>query len=466
MRPVGVKTHCALPRWIAACLLPAALLAAAPFPASAWGTPHPEITRHALRMLPPSDRADARLGGLRQMEDLAWGGDYQGEVHARYAVDDFLLFPGFPRHSSHVMPAVAETWVPYFRRALQALRGESPPNAARWLGSFLHFVEDSGSPPHALPTPGELHTRMENYIYTFDARITGYTPRLLGAQHPEAEAGLTRRMQELVAFSRSRAERLLPLARRADRAACEPLVLECAQETMRVVADVTHTLLRLSEAGPAPGTASLAVSVRAPALAEQPLGPAKLLLEGTGFSTTTDAAPALPGAAEYRGEAVLGDLPPGTFTLCVLRAGTRTERRRVRLAPGRTARLALRLRPDAAPGNLVRNADLRLRWISAERPDHWTRTPPGWRSDVFPALPGRRYVAGARSGEGPRPVRVLESDDPRMPATVQPRALEPDGEFTPSARYVALLVPGETRPDAAWVRPGFAQGAPGSPTPP
>jgi len=28
---------------------------------------------------------------------------------------------------------------------LQALRTETPANAARWVGSLLHFVEDTGS---------------------------------------------------------------------------------------------------------------------------------------------------------------------------------------------------------------------------------------------------------------------------------------------------------------------------------
>ena len=45
---------------------------------------------------------------------------------------------------------------PLFIRALQALRTESPANAVRWLGSLLHFVTDTGSPPHALVYKGDI----------------------------------------------------------------------------------------------------------------------------------------------------------------------------------------------------------------------------------------------------------------------------------------------------------------------
>ena len=48
--------------------------------------------------------------------------------------------------------------------AAPALLSESPANAARWLGSLLHFVEDTGSPPHAAEIRGPLHIKMENWI--------------------------------------------------------------------------------------------------------------------------------------------------------------------------------------------------------------------------------------------------------------------------------------------------------------
>jgi hypothetical protein len=428
-------------------------LAVLPRSASGWGTPHPEITRHALRMLPASDRLDARLGGVRQMEDLAWGGDYQGEIHARYYVDDYLLFPGFPRHSSHLMPHVAETWKPFFLRTLQALRGESPQNAARWLGSFLHFVEDSGSPPHALPTTGVLHTRMENYLFTYDVRLSGYRPRPF--RRPEAEAleDLAQRMEGLVAFSRERAVKLLPLAERDDRPACEPLELECAQETMRVVADVTHSLMALSEDGPRPGSASIRGTIRAPAMAEFPLAPAKVILEGTAYSTVADAGPGLPGDREYQAGLVLGGLPPGEYSVLFMRTGCVTARRKVRLGKGKAAALSIRLQGDTAAGNLVRNPDFTVRWLRPGQPDHWTQVGDEWRSDAFRVTAGGSYLFGARDAKGTRGVALRIADDPRMPASA--RRLELSGE-TPvemSTTYAQLVVKGEAEPVYAFARP-------------
>lgn len=421
--------------------------------AAGWGTPHTEITRHALKQLPASDRLEARLGGVRQMEDLCWGGDYQGEVHARYAVDDYLLFPAFPRHSSHLMPQVAETWRPYFLRTLQALRGESPQNAARWLGSFLHFVQDSGSPPHALPTGGVLHTRMENYVLALDLRITGYRPQEWGRDEIAVLDRLDRRMQGLVAFSRERALRLLPLAERNDRLACEPLVLECAQETMRVVADVTHALMGLSEARPRPGTATLRGRIRAPADAENPLAPARILVEGTGYSTLAEAVSSLPGETRYHGDWVLGDLPPGEYSLVATRTGCRPARKKLRLRAGQKLEWSPTLQPDALPGNLVRNADLSVRWLRPGLPDHWRREGESWVSDAIPVVRGALYEAGARDAHGPRPVALRTSDDARMPGNALRVELPSSGQLIFPHPYAQLIVSGGAEPTHAHLRP-------------
>ena len=68
------------------------------------------------------------------------------------------------RAFQHMIPDVQATYRPYFLRALQALRTESPANAARWTGALLHFVTDTGSPPHAIALSGDAHTKMENWL--------------------------------------------------------------------------------------------------------------------------------------------------------------------------------------------------------------------------------------------------------------------------------------------------------------
>src|ERR1700728_361042 len=146
---------------LASCLIVAAIA----LPARAWG-PHPEITQAALDALGPDDELVVRLGpALGKMPVYCWMADERQTliIHAdeTFYADDYLLFPGVTRHADHLCPFVKATYSPHFRRALQALRTETPINAARWIGSLTHFVEDTGSPPHAGEISGIIHSKME-----------------------------------------------------------------------------------------------------------------------------------------------------------------------------------------------------------------------------------------------------------------------------------------------------------------
>ena len=221
-------------RYLAAMLVLAAILLAGPArEATAWG-PHSQITRAAIHVLPDLPRWKAALGSdnLAALADYCWMPDERGMDMKTYYADDYLLIHQVPRHVSHVMPDVKQTWVPYFRRALQALRTETPVNACRQMGSLIHFVEDTGTPPHAKEQCPH-HSELENWVRDDQVVIKGYRPRLLGKTDAEAEAGLLRRMAGLVAFSKARAERALPLVSQAkpDRAKVEPIILESALES-------------------------------------------------------------------------------------------------------------------------------------------------------------------------------------------------------------------------------------------
>jgi hypothetical protein len=102
-----------------------------------------------------------------------------GKVYTQFYANDYLLFPAAPSQFDHAPPGVLGAYRPFFLRAVQALRTESPANAARWVGSLLHFVTDSGSPPHAQGIRGELHVKMESWLDASRVDLTGYEPRLL-----------------------------------------------------------------------------------------------------------------------------------------------------------------------------------------------------------------------------------------------------------------------------------------------
>lgn len=319
-------------------LLAALGLALSPAAAPAWG-PHSEITRAAVDALPEADRLEARLGAA-ELERYSWLPDYRDAVLPDYSPNDFLLFPGFPAHVSHLTPAVRRTYAPFFRRAAQALRTESRANAARWTGSLLHFLQDGGSPPHAFPTSGRLHFRMENWVEGARVSIEGYRPRRLGKDVDSAISALEREMESRIAAARKIGEQVAPLCERGDRAAAEPLILDAARASSRISADALHTLLRLVPEKDRRGTARLEILVRAPKLPARPLSPVRLRLLGTPYETTSD--PLTEATADYyRGRTFLRNLPPGRYSAELSRVGMKEIRLDVALLPEQTTRISV-----------------------------------------------------------------------------------------------------------------------------
>jgi hypothetical protein len=327
-------------------------------PAWAWG-PHTEITAAALAVLADRDRLKARFGNdwNRIAKDYCWMGDWREAVRPDHYADDYLLFPGMATHLSHMLPDVRQTYVPYFRRALQALRTESPQNGARWVGSLLHFVQDSGSPPHTIGVGGPLHSKMERWVDE---------SRLLGTTDAEAERGFLARMEGLIEFSRVRAEKLRPIAERLTERENQPLELECALETARASADILHTLFTLGAREEAGRGGILEGKLPYDVPTNYARVPAKVLLAGTNFSTTADAE----GRWQFRA------LPAGKYTVQILATGYELAIvRDVEVADGNTVRLDPALTADPIAGNRLRNARFELKWLTPDRPDGWRPDP-------------------------------------------------------------------------------------------
>jgi hypothetical protein len=64
---------------------------------------------------------------------------------------------------------------------------------------------------------------------------------LLGANDTEAPEGFLRRMDGLIEFSKGRGKSLVTPVLIGNQRAVQPVVLECALETSRAVADLLHT---------------------------------------------------------------------------------------------------------------------------------------------------------------------------------------------------------------------------------
>ncbi len=332
-----------------------------------WG-PHTHITAAALVVLPERQRLEKYLGPefQRLAKDYVWMADWKEAVRPDHYADDYLLFPGMTTHLSHMLPQVRQTYEPYFRRALQAIRTESPHNAARWVGSLLHFVQDSGSPPHTTGIGGLLHAKMEQWVDETQIAISGYQPRLLGKNEAEALRGFVNRMEKLVAFAKVRALKLKPLVENLTERVNQPLELECALETARVTTDVVHTLFTLGLAEPIEPGCILAGKIQAPPPAGYARVPARILLANTTFATTADAD----GSFRFR------HLPAGNYKVWIQATGYDVkEISSVALRSEKPTHLKVELQPDAVPGNLVRNPRFQLCWLKPGQPNGWTRDP-------------------------------------------------------------------------------------------
>lgn len=378
-------------------LFSAFLLLASMLPSMAWG-PHPQITGAALSVLDAKDPLSEFLGpNLDRLKSYCGMGDMYEKPMTEldgsvYYANDYLLHQALPMFSAHTCPGVNKSFETHFRRAVQALRTESPLNAARWTGTLLHFTEDPGAPPHALPGMGALHGPMEGWVDSTKIIITGYQPKLLGSTEDEAVAGYIKRMEELVAFSKIRGERLKPLAAANNRPACEPIELESALESSRVSADVLYTLGRIA-LSPVPGSCVLSGTIN-PSHPNEPGVPcAKVVLLGTNYSTVVDPS----GKFEFR------NLPAGKYEGRVIKTGYKLGRFSADLTGGGVRVINLALRNAVPAGNLVLNGDFSLRWVTQERPDGWYPRKDGLDTSVMPVKAGQKYiiVAGWKPGATP-----------------------------------------------------------------
>ena len=441
----------------------------------AWGgLPHQQIVDAALRSIPADDLITIRLGSeVGHLRDTVEMGDWMNslivvrenwhvttedypQVQSEYFGNDYLLFPAAPHFFSHIMPQVHDTYGPYFLRALQAFRTEDQANAARWMGSLLHFVTDSGSPPHAIGLSGPNHTKMENWLNAETIDLKGYRPQLLGNTDEEAVAGLRRRMDGLIARNAAIAREMVPYAQANDRAHVEPLALDCAAETARVTADVIHTLLVLSQKPTPAETGSVVAGITAPALTEHPLLPAKLILLGTNFSTLSSLD--YSSSRQYAGTFFLRNIPAGTYRVAIERPGAETLFvSSLTVRKGEEARVSWHLQPTSPPENLVQNSAFALRWLSPSAPDHWHHDPQCrcWLSDNIPVSHGNVYRAYiVPSGNSDRAVSLqwmamhwLRTDDPPVPL---PSAHDLSHAVTltapPTAVYARIAMDGDDPP--------------------
>lgn len=463
--------------------------------AEAWG-PHSQITRAAIEVLPRADEWKARLGteNVEALASYCLLPDQRAQDLGAFYADDYLLIREMPYHIGHTMPKVEEAFAPYFRRAVQAFRTETPVNACRQLGPLVHFVEDAGAPPHA-KEKCPYHKELENWLRAEEIVIAGYKPRLLGTTDEEALAGLMRRMAGLVEFSKARAERALPLVEQAepDRARVEPILLESALESARATADVIYTVFTLGLAPQADG-ASLSGTVTAAPIPSGDGHGARVVLLDTDYATlATTESPGTEGGY-WKGRYEFRHLPPGTYRVLVYRTASQFRvSEPITLKANKATHHDVALTAAEPAGNIVENPTGRLSYLQAPMPDRWKASGLGttatWASPPARVDARATYRCGAvvkdpeakvtfqfvsrpdKDGKTPAPMvcslelgsarrgeLMTKLDGPRVGVVVQVRSSRPLVEAIENVWVVPEVAPPAT-PAAGRKSPGLTIGA-------
>ncbi len=231
----------------------------------AWGEPHHAITRAAVSVL--SDAEKQQLGNeakaLADSYCLIPDNVYSDKANAKYAAMEshpgvaYLQFLHLPTTQAEY----GEVTRYFMEKAVTALREGRLTDAAKFMGTLCHQIEDYGSPSHTMPGDNQftllqqflpptermkdqlMHPANENG--TFAVSIDGYTPRLLGTSVEEAAWRLMHRMNEGIINARSTTIPIMQAHYAGDLDAVVKHQLRAATVDAQIVADALHTMLCL-----------------------------------------------------------------------------------------------------------------------------------------------------------------------------------------------------------------------------
>jgi hypothetical protein len=157
-----------------------------------------------------------------------------------------------------------ETLRYFVERAVTALKADRVPDAARYIGTICHLLEDFGSPAHTIPgdnmftllqqfmPPPErlkgklLHSLIENG--DIKVSVEDYKPKLLGTTIDEASWHLLHRVHEGIINARSTTFPIIQALYADKPDAVREHQMKAAVVDAQVVADAVYTILSLGSA--------------------------------------------------------------------------------------------------------------------------------------------------------------------------------------------------------------------------
>jgi hypothetical protein len=234
-------------------------------PLFGWGEPHHAITRAAVDVLPAWQKnvLGAEATKLADNYCLIPDNVFSDKANAVYARMESKPDEVYLKilHLPTEQPEYLEVLRYFMDKAVAALRENKPGDAARYMGTICHTLEDYGSPSHTVPgdnmftllqqflPPTEvmkdklMHGPIENG--DFKVSIEGYKPMLLGSTVNEASWRLMHRVHEGILNARSTTIPIMQALYAADQATVVKHQLRAATVDAQVVADAFYTILCL-----------------------------------------------------------------------------------------------------------------------------------------------------------------------------------------------------------------------------
>ena len=241
-------------------------LALVPCEGRAWcESPHQAITRAAIQVLPVWQQnilgeEGTKLGsGYCLIPDRV----YSDKENAKFARMDSR--PGevylVNLHLPAQQPENLETLRYFMGKAVGMLRAGKVADAARFMGTICHMLEDYGSPAHTVPGDN-MFTLLQQFLPPPDHMkgkllhgliedgelavvIKGYCPKLLGTTVDEAAWRLLHRAHEAIINARSTTIPIIQALYANDAKALTASRMKAATMDAKVVADAFYTILCL-----------------------------------------------------------------------------------------------------------------------------------------------------------------------------------------------------------------------------
>jgi hypothetical protein len=233
-----------------------------------WGQPHHAITRAALETLPgwQKELLGEEMKALGDAHCMIPDNVYSDKANAKYAAMESRPGEVYLQvlHLPTVQTEYLEVMTYFMERAVTALREGRTGDAARFMGTMCHQIEDYGSPSHTIPGDNQftllqqflppsdgmknklMHGPIENGDFTVS--IAGYQPRLLGTSVNEAAWRLMHRVHEGILNARSTTIPIMQALYADDAEAVTKHQMRAAVVDAQIVADAMHTILCLGGA--------------------------------------------------------------------------------------------------------------------------------------------------------------------------------------------------------------------------